>query len=74
MPQLSHRAVVQVSGVLSATSDHLLLSLSTEMVKPIRMRSDLNLSRFMAKDLMGVVISPCQKFSSSTLTPFEHIA
>ena len=51
MPQLSHRAVVQVPGVLSATSDHLLLSLSTEMVKPIRMRSDLNLSRFMAKDL-----------------------
>lgn len=74
MPQLSHRAVVQVPGVMSATSNQLLLSLSTEMIKPIRMRSDLNLSRFMAKDLMGMVICPCQKFSSSTLTPFEHIA
>ena len=73
-PQLSHGTVVQLLGMKTAASTHLLLRHSTELIKAIRMTFNLGMSRLLPQHFVGMVICPGQKFSCRPLAPLQHIA
>ena len=74
MPQLGHGAGMQLLGMQPAASAHLLLSQSAAPIELIWMSFNLRLDRLLPEHVVGMVVSPCQKFSSGSLPSLQHIA
>ena len=74
MPQLCQCAVMQLLGMQTATSTHLLLSQSAALFKLIRMAFNLGMGRLPPQHVMGMVLCPGQEFSGRSLPTLQHIA
>ena len=74
MPQVRHGTFMELLGVKTPSSTHLLLSHRAALIQEIRMTFHLSMSRSLPQHVMGMVLRPCQKFSCSSLPPLQHAA
>ena len=65
---------MQLLGMKTTASTHLLLRLSTALIKAIRMTFNLGMSRLLPQYFVSMVICPRQKFSRRPLAALQHIA
>ena len=65
---------MQLLGMQTATSTHLLLSQSAALIQSIRMTFNLSIGRLLPQNVMGVVLCPGQEFSGRSLPTLQHVA
>ena len=65
---------MQLLGMQTAASTHLLLRQSTALIKVIRMTFNLGMGRLLPQHIVSMVICPRQILNRRSLPALQHIA
>ena len=65
---------MQVLGMKTTASTHLLLRQSTALIKQIRMTFNLGMGRLLPQHIVSMVIRPRQILNRRSLPALQHIA